>query len=363
MISIICSTQYPLDGFKEEIIKSSGLKDKVEFLEYINNDEFSLTEIYNRGLKESKYDICVFLHNDIIMNSSSWAGKLLKHFERNPDYGIIGVAGTKYMAPSGMWWEDTRKMYGRVGHMHEGKTWISKYSDDLGSSVEEVLVVDGVFFAVHKNRIKKNFDESFKGFHFYDVDFSFSNYLAGVKVGVITNIQLTHKSIGMTNEKWDKNKAQFVDKFNDELPKSIKRVLRKNEKLKVILAVPSENTDNDYYLSLIKAYKNELSFTAYGQLSTELRNVCNKNGIKIYDIKEPPNFKMGDGQWVLNTANGPITSVVNTLYKVNDMRYDIIHMSDELLKEHVNKLYPTTPIISGKLPIEVIKDEYCEVIE
>jgi hypothetical protein len=38
-------------------------------------------------------------------------------------------------------------------------------------------------------------------------------------------------------------------------------------------------------------------------------------------------------------------------------------MSDELLKEHVNKLYPTTPIISGKLPIEVIKDEYCEVIE
>jgi hypothetical protein len=94
-----------------------------------------------------------------------------------------------------------------------------------------------------------------------------------------------------------------------------------------------------------------------------LRNVCNKNGIKIYDIKEPPNFKMGDGQWVLNTANGPVTSVVNTLYKINDMRYDIVHMTNEFLKEHINKLYPTTPVISSKLPIEVIKDEYCEIIE
>ena len=113
------------------------------------------------------------------------------------------MAGTTEMPKSGMWWEDRSKMYGIVNHESEGKKWESKYSDSLGNDVKEVVVVDGVFIAINKQRIKSNFDENVSGFHMYDVNFCFKNFLQDVKIGVLTNVRLTHKSIGMTNDKWE----------------------------------------------------------------------------------------------------------------------------------------------------------------
>jgi hypothetical protein len=155
MITVVCSSQYPLDDFKEHVIKTSGLHNKIEFLGYENKGEFSLTEIYNRGLKESKNNIVVFLHNDLTIETKQWGNKLIKMFGKNPEFGIIGVAGSKYMPESGQWWANPKKMYGRVAHTHEGKTWLSSYSDDLGQTLEEVVVCDGVWFALDKTKIKK----------------------------------------------------------------------------------------------------------------------------------------------------------------------------------------------------------------
>ena len=62
------------------------------------------------------------------------------------------------------------------------------------------------------------FDENVKGFHFYDVDFCFSNFNKGVKVGVISNISVTHLSVGQTNSEWEKNRIQFSKKNKRLLP-------------------------------------------------------------------------------------------------------------------------------------------------
>ncbi len=88
--------------------------------------------------------------------------------------------------------------------------------------VKVSIIVDGLFFAVNKDKIKSNFDESFKGFHFYEIDFCFNNHLKDVKVGVISNIRITHKSIGMTNQEWEDNRLQFIEKYNSNLPHKIK---------------------------------------------------------------------------------------------------------------------------------------------
>lgn len=63
MITVVCSSRGDLNEFKDHVVKTSGLDKKLEFLGYKNNNEFSLTEIYNRGLKDSKNDIIVFLHD------------------------------------------------------------------------------------------------------------------------------------------------------------------------------------------------------------------------------------------------------------------------------------------------------------
>ena len=52
MITVIYSTRKNKPDFINFIKNTSGIKD-VEIIQYINNGEYSLTELYNKGLKES----------------------------------------------------------------------------------------------------------------------------------------------------------------------------------------------------------------------------------------------------------------------------------------------------------------------
>jgi len=352
MITVVCSSQYPLDDFKDKIIKSSGLHKKIEFLGYENKGEFSLTEIYNRGLKEATNDIVVFLHHDITIETKQWGNKLLKMFEKHPEYGILGVAGTKYMPASGRWWENPKKMYGRVAHTHEGKTWLSTYSEDLNQEIEEAVTVDGVFFAINKTKIKKSFNEEVIGFHFYDVTFCFENYLEGVKIGVTTTIRINHKSIGITNDEWENNRQQFAERFKDNLPVSIKKVLRKGEKLKIMmtsLAFDDNSSKSKIILELAnKLRKNNHDVTICSNVNGRLPMSAKQNGIKLAPIQQPPGFALGDGKWTMNTPNGQVASQPNTLYKIKEFNYDIIHIFDDEIIEHMNKLYAGTVLVNTK---------------
>lgn len=193
---------------------------KTEFLIYENNNQYSLSQLYNKGLSESKNDIIVFMHDDIIIETPSITRKIIKLFQNNPEYGIIGLAGTDTLV-SGMWWEKRDRMFGQVKHQHEGRTWKNSYSGGFGDNLKEVVCVDGLFFAVHKKRLKEKFDEEFNGFHFYDIPFCISNFLNGVKIGVTTKIMVIHKSIGMVNEQWGVNKLIFEAKYNEHLPLTI----------------------------------------------------------------------------------------------------------------------------------------------
>lgn len=350
MITIVCSSQHPLDMFKQHVIKMSGMgKNKIEFLGYENKGEFSLTEIYNRGLNAAKNDIVVFLHDDLVIETHNFGNKLLKLFNNNPEYGVIGVAGTKNMPTSGQWWENKRKMYGRVAHTHEGKTWLSKYSEDLGQHLEDVIIVDGVFFAVDKRKLKTGFNETVEGFHFYDITFCFENYLKDVKIGVTTVIRINHNSIGMTNEKWEENRVKFINEFKDNLPVNIKRTLNNNKKLKILIGCLSFNhyTGSELYVFELakQLVKQGHDVTICSNFGNPLGVLAKELGIKLYNLNEPPGFKLGDGKWKLKSADGEIVSKTNTLYKLNDIVFDVIHLNHKPVTEHLLRLYPDTPVI------------------
>ena len=191
-----------------------------QILIYENDNKYSLTELYNRGLDESINDIVVFMHDDLIIETPDVTEKIIRLFKRN-EHGIIGLAGTTNLI-SGMWWQDRPSMYGIVGHEHEGNRHVNFYSEQrFNDLVKDVIVVDGLFMMVHKKRIKSKFNEDFKGFHFYDISFCMENSINRVSIGVTTKIRVTHKSIGMVNEEWMKNKKQFEDKYGFMLPLTI----------------------------------------------------------------------------------------------------------------------------------------------
>ena len=77
MLTIVYSTHKDEEynnKFNQHLLQTVGLKD-VQILGYQNNNEFSLTEIYNRGLKDSENNLVVFCHNDLIFETIGWGKK------------------------------------------------------------------------------------------------------------------------------------------------------------------------------------------------------------------------------------------------------------------------------------------------
>lgn len=219
-VSVVISTRKIDDEYLKHVEKMFS-HPKTEILIYENDGVNSLPEIYNIGLNDSKYDIVVFIHDDLILETKNITPKIIRLFDKNPDYGIIGIAGTDNLI-SGMWWQERSSMYGIVGHEHEGKRHVNHYSKgDYSENLKQVIVVDGLFMMVHKKRIKHTFNQQFEGFHFYDLPICIENHLDGVKIGVTTKIKVTHKSIGMVNKKWEKNKLLFEALYEKNFPVKI----------------------------------------------------------------------------------------------------------------------------------------------
>jgi hypothetical protein len=217
MITIGFSTREDNPKYVDYLQKTSMYKD-VQIIQKINNGEKSLSQVYNEIINESIYDIVVLVHDDLEFETKNWGDKVLKHFKKDSEYGVLGLAGTKYLPESTQWWSVPSSMYGIVNHKNNEKSWTSKYSNDIGSRIERTIIVDGLFIALDKNKIKHRFDESIEGFHFYDLGFCLPNFLDGVKVGVMFDVRVTHLSIGETNEKWEENRKQFAERYSEKLP-------------------------------------------------------------------------------------------------------------------------------------------------
>jgi len=224
VVSVVISTRNIDDEYLKHVEKMFS-HPKTEILIYENDGVNSLTEIYNIGLKESKNDIVVFMHDDLILETPNMTPKIVKLFEKHKEYGIIGIAGTDKLT-SGRWWDNRENMFGVVGHIHEGKRHVNHYSKGVFNDVlKNVVIVDGLFFMVRKSLLKKEFNEDFKGFHFYDIPFCVENYLDGVRIGLTTKFGITHKSIGITNKQWEKNKLFFEALYDKKLPLEVSPVL------------------------------------------------------------------------------------------------------------------------------------------
>jgi GT2 family glycosyltransferase len=271
-ISVVCSTIKPNPKFKEHVIEKSGLKNEdIDFVFYENNNQYSLTEVYDKALKEAKHDIIVFLHDDIQIKNQKWGVKLLNHFNTS-DYGIIGVAGTTEIGASGTWWDKFNLMVGIVEHKQDNKTHTSKYCKNFGDKIIQTVMVDGLFFAVDRKKIVYNFDKTIPGFHFYDVDFTFGNHINGVKVGVIFDIRILHNSVGKVNEQWNVNRLNFVNKWTTLLQEKIKGEIFYDE--------PSINLKLEPKLALIILNKsnNDILFKCLDSIKSKTRY----NNFKIY---------------------------------------------------------------------------------
>ena len=220
-ISIVVSSRKndeEANRFIESIKETVGCKANVIFV--VNENSMGLSKLYYNMMNNQQIhsDIIVFCHDDIEFLKPGWGEEILRLFNKNKNYGIIGVAGSAEFDERGAWWNYDKK-YGQVLHKHDGKSWLTAFSPLLQKDLEEVCVVDGLFIAVKRSRVSRNFDPELPGFDFYDVDFCLANYIDGkTKIGVTTNIRLAHRSIGELGETWYKNRDIVNDKYSNYYP-------------------------------------------------------------------------------------------------------------------------------------------------
>lgn len=300
MITLVCSSINPDSDYLKNLVKKGGVNPKqVEVLHYENKGKYSLTELYNKALEESSNDYVVFAHDDLKLGKN-WLKKTLNHI-KDSYYGILGVAGTWDLGTDGRWWTNRQAMMGQVYHEKDGKKWLSKYCGDMKDNITDAVLVDGLFFVVNKSLIKKGFNEAYDAFHFYDVTFCVDNFLEGVKVGVMHDIDITHLSVGETNEKWELHRQKFVEDYSKHLPLTadnsiivpdVKRNYKKDYKLSIV--IPHKDK-NDLLFACIDSIFEKTTHDNYeiivgdtGSAEDKIKEIQNKYGdkIKLVDIGE-----------------------------------------------------------------------------
>ena len=185
-----------------------------------NPDGISLSKIYADMIDSNDItsNIVVFIHDDIEFLKDGWGAEVLRLFDENKKYGIIGIAGSAQFDSGGAWW-NYKKKYGQVLHRWDGKSWLTAFSPLLEKDLEDVVVIDGLFMAIHRKRISENFSRDLASFDFYDIYFCLANYLGKkCKIGVTTNIRVAHKSIGQLKDSWYENRKIVNEKFGKYFP-------------------------------------------------------------------------------------------------------------------------------------------------
>jgi hypothetical protein len=225
MISIvICHNNLEnLNEFKRNVTDTIGVPS--EFI-IINNTKNNLNifQAYNIGVEQSKYDIICFSHEDVYFYTNDWGKKVTLHFQ-DSRVGIIGVLGSHFMPKSPSGWNHPRVSSGGVyqGNVSNGVYYKEPiYHLDYLKNKQyiDAVVVDGLWFCIRRslfNTIK--FDEqTFKGFHCYDLDICFQVRKENMKVRIVSDIIVEHRSNGIINEEWIENSRLLYNKWKDYLP-------------------------------------------------------------------------------------------------------------------------------------------------
>lgn len=226
MISIVvCSrNRDQAEKLHSNIRESIGVE--FEFV-CIRNEEnrFTIFQAYNLGIKKSKFEYIIFIHEDVKILSPNWGSRLIQHLSKSGT-GFIGVAGAKYFPRSpASWWNlpSFNPAFANViGDADNRKEHLlSKPEDYLYEDNRvEVSFLDGVFLAARKEVFHViSFDEkTFHGFHCYDLDICMQALQAGLSNYVDYFLQLSHFSWGKINDDWIDNSTAFALKWKRLLP-------------------------------------------------------------------------------------------------------------------------------------------------
>jgi len=180
------------------------------------DDATSLSEGYTRGVQRSRGEHLVFSHDDVEFVSPDVALRLRQHLR---DHDVVGIAGATRMV-DGAWFDaGDPYTFGLVIYPDQGGQYTIRYVGAGPRCVSQIHALDGCFIACRREVAETvGFDaETFDGFHFYDVDFTFRAHLRGYRLAVCRDLALIHASQGNFDDTWQRYRERFEAKHAGRL--------------------------------------------------------------------------------------------------------------------------------------------------
>lgn len=226
MISvIICSRKNDVPTkLKQSISEQIGCDSELVIIDNSTSSR-SIFQAYNEGVKRSKGDILCFCHEDILFRSNNW-GALIQNLFSDETIGAIGVIGTHFLPKAPMYWWCSPYISQYSINNDNGTSTLNDTRDYFRGHLADVAAVDGVCFFIPKSLfLTIRFDEqTFSGFHAYDMDISMQVQKFGKRVCVTDVLTIEHfwSEDSFQNQsymaKLDANMELFYNKWKDYLP-------------------------------------------------------------------------------------------------------------------------------------------------
>lgn len=182
------------------------------------NDAKSLAEGYTRGVAAARGSIVIFSHDDAAPIRP--IGSRLRRHLRVCD--VVGGAGTNRLDGPAWFTAGPPHVFGQVlNRIPNQRDLLLTVYGVPSALVEGIQAFDGFWFAANRHVLDEvQFDaEMCDGFHQYDVDFSYRAYLRGVRIGIATDLSLTHASVGGYGDaKWKPAADKWMAKYGPLLP-------------------------------------------------------------------------------------------------------------------------------------------------
>lgn len=223
MISIIISSANKQQLFDVTQNIADTIAIPYELIAFDNSDgKMGICEVYNKGIEQAKFDVLCFMHEDVSIKTQAWGQKVVDIF-KDKTIGLVGVAGSVYkpLTPSG--WTGTGVSTDCLNiiqsHKYNDKPPKHHHRNHNNEPLAHVAAVDGVWLCTTREIAKKiKFDDqTFKGFHAYDVDFSIAIGQL-YKVVVTYDLLLNHFSEGNYDRTWLTEILKLHKKWTGHLP-------------------------------------------------------------------------------------------------------------------------------------------------
>ena len=231
MISIIiCSRARDISPTqKENIAKTIGTDH--EWVIVDNSDSrHTIFSAYNEGVARSQGDILCFMHDDVLFRTEGWGELVAQHFQGHNDLGLLGFAGTHFLPSAALYWMDS-PFISEHNLTNDHGTVMECFHENYfapDNPLADVVAVDGFCFFVRRElfgQIRFD-DQTYTGFHAYDMDICMQVLQAGYRVAVCRDIVAEHfwsakDAAGKAGyELLEKNLEQFAQKWQSRLPVS-----------------------------------------------------------------------------------------------------------------------------------------------